>query len=168
MKQPSARRSSQRPKNLLPGARPATDQHRSGDKLRIKTGTYAGQRAVLLRTGPDVLVVLLPNGDRVMLPARSVTNFSLAARKAWVVMPKRAGRPKLDKPHKKMVSLRLDLDVAMLFDRAARLGLVKNRSEALNAWARDRLTGLLRAQGLADSLGWLANHELSTGADRPS
>jgi uncharacterized protein (DUF4415 family) len=57
-------------------------------------------------------------------------------------MPKRAGRPRLDEPRKKPVSLRLDVDVWRLLIQAAEQGLIPNREQAINAWLREKLAEL--------------------------
>ena len=69
---------------------------RSGDRVKLKNGHYRGMRGTVegLRNGH--LVVKLEDQDKLVeLEAHEVTNFSLAARKAWKSMPhKRVGRPK--------------------------------------------------------------------------
>src|SRR5688572_24109884 len=97
--------------------------HQIGDRLRIRV---SGLRAVVVRVEDDRLVVDV-NGDLTTVNARDVTNYSLAARKAWRTRPKRAGRPRLDEPRKRLTSIRLDID---LLDRLAVLserGLIPSR-----------------------------------------
>jgi hypothetical protein len=110
-----------------------------GDKVRVRTGPHAGARGVI-RAGLDgLLEIQLDESDIVSIPAKDVTNYSLAARRAWQVMPKRAGRPSLPVPRKKMVSLRIDVDVWNRLGEAVDLGLISNREHAVNTWLRDRL-----------------------------
>ena len=64
----------------------------AGDKVRIKTGSHAGERGILQVAADGALSVSLETGEIVPVLGEELTNFSLAARRAWEVMPKRAGR----------------------------------------------------------------------------
>src|SRR5438093_4068624 len=68
----------------------------AGDKVRMKAGAHAGERGLVEAVDGEKLVVRLENsGQRLRAAAEQVTNFSLAARKAWVTGPDRAvGRRK--------------------------------------------------------------------------
>ncbi len=57
-------------------------------------------------------------------------------------MPKRAGRPSLPVPRKKMVSIRIDVDVWNRLGEAVELGLIPSREEAVNAWLHQHLDTL--------------------------
>ena len=112
-------------------ARPRADEHQPGDKIGIKIGSLAGIRASVVRVRGDAVVVQVENGGSFVLPFDGITNYSRAARRAWKVMPKRAGRPRADHPRKKMVSLRLDIELIQRLDAAVRLGQTPNRSQAV-------------------------------------
>ncbi len=67
-----------------------------GDKVRIKGDAHKGQRGVVEKVRRRSLFVRLAETEELIeiLPSE-VTNFSLAARKAWERMPnRRVGRPK--------------------------------------------------------------------------
>ena len=68
----------------------------AGDKVRLKAGTHAGARGFLDAFDEEKLVVRLEDsGLKVRVTPEQITNFSLAARKAWVTEPGRAvGRRK--------------------------------------------------------------------------
>jgi hypothetical protein len=93
--------------------------------------------------GTDAAVdVELGGGDTVSLSPPDLMNFSLAARRAWVTMPKKAGRPKSSRPPKVMVSMRLDIEVRNRLSVAAEMGLITNREEAVNRWVGEGLDAL--------------------------
>ena len=101
------------------------------------------------------LSVNLETGEIVPVLGEELTNFSLAARRAWEVMPKRAGRPTSAGPQKKMVSIRIDSQVWELLSRAVDLGLIPSREQAINTWLRQKTDELLeqiacREQQLAE------------------
>lgn len=114
-----------------------------GDKVRVRAGPYAGSRGVVRAIGETGAVVTLLAGTEIALSFAEITNYSAAARRAWQSMPKRAGRPRLPAPRKKLVSVRLDLDVWRMLAQAAECGLVPSREQAINAWLRERLVHLL-------------------------
>ncbi len=89
-----------------------------------------------------MLVLDLGSRERLMLPAQDVTNYSLAARRAWAVMPKRAGRPPSKRPRKRMISLRLDIELIARLESAVRHGFVVSKSDAMNKWIAERLDSL--------------------------
>jgi uncharacterized protein (DUF4415 family) len=115
----------------------------SGDRIRIRSGNYTGARGVIRSELDGLLEVQLDESDIVTVPIKDVTNYSLAARRAWQVMPKRAGRPKGQKPIKRMVSMRLDADVWNMLQEAADRGLIPNREKAVNDWVREQVILLL-------------------------
>ncbi len=115
----------------------------TGDKIRIRSGQYSGARGVIQAEVDGILDVLLDEGTRVHIEPQEITNYSLAARRAWQTMPKRAGRPQLSSPRKKMVSMRIDVEVWERLGEAVDLGLIPNREEAVNTWLQERLNALL-------------------------
>src|SRR5947209_87251 len=101
-----------------------------GDKIRIHSGPHAGVKGIVRAEVDGQLEIQFEENDTISVPINNVTNYSLAARRAWQSMPKRAGRPQLPVPRKKMVSMRLDVDVWHRLGEAVDLGLVPNREEA--------------------------------------
>lgn len=118
-------------RDLEPHAAETTDGHLVGDKVAIKIASHPRARGRVVRVRGAVVLVELANKERVVLPFNAITNYSRAARRAWKVMPKRAGRPRAAHPNKKMVSLRLDLQLIERLDRAVRAGYARNRSQAV-------------------------------------
>jgi hypothetical protein len=110
-----------------------------GDKIRVRSGPHTGARGIIQAEVDGMLEIQLEERSIISIPTRDVTNYSLAARRAWQVMPKRAGRPQLLTPRKKMVSMRLDMDVWNRLGEAVELGLIPNREEAINTWLRQQL-----------------------------
>src|SRR5947209_18037022 len=82
-----------------------------GDKIRIRSGPYSGARGVIQAQVNGILDILLDTGNSVHVEPHEITNYSLAARRAWQTMPKRSGRPQSSSPRKKMVSKRPDVGV---------------------------------------------------------
>lgn len=115
----------------------------TGDKIRIRSGPYSGARGVIQAEVNGVLEILLDEGNSISIEPNEITNFSLAARRAWQTMPKRAGRPQLSSPRKKMISMRIDVDVWERLGEAVDLGLIPNKEEAVNTWLQERLDALL-------------------------
>ena len=113
--------------------------HRPGDKVRIKTGSHVGVRAVIHRVRRDLITAQVNDADMLIVPSVEVTNYSLAARKAWAVMPKQAGRPKNAGPTKRMVSIRIDPVVWDGLAEMVNAGLIQSREDAVNAWLRMHL-----------------------------
>ncbi len=112
---------------------------RSGDKIRIRSGPYKGARGVIQAELEGLLEIQLDESNIIRVQIKDVTNYSLAARRAWKAMPKRAGRPQLPTPRKKMVSIRLDIDIWNRLGEAVESGLIPSREEAVNTWLRERL-----------------------------
>jgi hypothetical protein len=123
--------------------------HQPGDKVRIKSSGERGIIEAVSRDGVGVRV-----GDSLIeLPSGGITNYSDAARRAWRDRPKRAGRPRLPAPRKRMVSLRMDLDVLDLMAQLAEHGMIASREQAINEWCRATALATLREAGLfEDSL----------------
>jgi len=120
-----------------------SDDIQTGDKIRIRSGPLIGARGVIQAKVNGGLEVLLDEGNSVHVEPEEITNYSLAARRAWKTMPKRAGRPQLSSPRKKMVSMRIDVEVWNRLGEAIDLGLIPNREEAVNTWLQERLNALL-------------------------
>ncbi len=117
--------------------------YRHGDKVRVRVGPHKGRRGVIVSETDGVLSVDLGEKEAVRVVPDEVTNYSLAARRAWETMPKKAGRPRLSPSgEKKMVSLRIDADVWESLGKAVDFGLVPNRQHAVNTWLRERLDSL--------------------------
>jgi len=116
-----------------------------GDKVRVRVDPYRGLRGVIDAVHNGVLRVRLATDGVVDLNPSDITNYSLAARRAWEAMPKRAGRPPAPGPRKKMVSLRLDAELWERLGQAVERGLVRSREQAVNTWVRDQLDALFEA-----------------------
>ncbi|HYT37413.1 MAG TPA: hypothetical protein VEL49_09560 [Ktedonobacteraceae bacterium] len=114
-----------------------------GDKVRIRSGSYVGVRGVIRSESDGLFEIQLDEDGIASVPAKEVTNYSLAARRAWQAMPKRAGRPKGQKPVKRMVSMRLDADIWDMLQEATELGLIPSREKAVNDWVREQIILLL-------------------------
>ena len=114
-----------------------------GDKIRIRSGPYSGARGVIQAEINGGVEVLLDEGNSIHIEPKEFTNYSLAARRAWQKMPKRAGRPQSPTPRKKMVSMRIDVDVWNLLQEAVERGLISNREKSVNDWIREQVILLL-------------------------
>lgn len=121
-----------------------------GDKIRVRSGLNKGARGIIRTESDGLLEIQLDSSDIVRIEQDKITNYSLAARRAWKVMPKRAGRPQLRAPRKKMVSMRLDVDLWDRLGKAVELGLINNREEAVNTWLRERLHKLFSGESFLD------------------
>lgn len=60
--------------------------HKVGDKVQIRSGDQKGQRGVIQIVSDGQLEVQLKAGGITTVLISNVTNFSLAARKAWRTM----------------------------------------------------------------------------------
>jgi hypothetical protein len=121
----------------------------AGDKVRLKAGTHAGARGFLDAFDDEKLVVRLEDsGLKVRVTAEQITNFSLAARKAWVTEPARAvGRRKGTKFSDRVsVTLRLDRDLWELFLGLEKEGVIANRTGLINTLLRKKLARLNRGE----------------------
>lgn len=116
-----------------------------GDKVRIKKTQHDGVRGVVESVQKDRLVVRLNDSDEVvLLTAADVTNYSLAARKAWRQMPsRRVGRPKgSTKTDRVSVTLRVDRDLWTRLQNAEATGQLDDRVAFINQWIDRGLTEL--------------------------
>jgi hypothetical protein len=119
----------------------------AGDKVRLKAGTHAGARGFLESFDDEKLVVRLEDsGLKIRVTPEQITNFSLAARKAWVTEPDRAvGRRKGTKLSDRVsVTLRLDRDLWELFLGLEEEGVIEDRTRLINALLRKKLARLDR------------------------
>jgi hypothetical protein len=116
---------------------------RLGDKVRLRSGPHKGARGSIAAESDGRFEIELGSGDRIAALPEEITNYSLAARRAWEAMPKRTGRPKGQKPVKRMVSMRLDSDVWDMLHEAAERELIPNCEKAVNDWVRDQVMTLL-------------------------
>jgi hypothetical protein len=116
-----------------------------GDKVRVKSGQHSGERGVILAIDGNKFVIRLEGSGRsVRVVPRSVTNFSLAARKAWITGPNRAvGRRKGTKLCDRLsVTLRIDRDLWARFRAMEGTGLIEGRTASINRWLRQKLDEL--------------------------
>ena len=116
-----------------------------GDKVKLKGGSNASVRGVIEAVQRDELLVRLDeSGELIAVASQFVTNFSLAARKAWKNMPHRqVGRPKGSRHCDRVsVTLRIDRELWEKFKQDELEGLIKDRTATINAWFREMLAKL--------------------------
>src|SRR5947209_16651411 len=92
-----------------------------------------------------MLVVRLDDSERaIQVLPEDVTNYSLAARKAWVTGPdRRVGRKKGTRLCDRVsVTLRLDRDLWERFQTLEEDGLIEDRTAAINTWFREKVAEL--------------------------
>lgn len=126
----------------------------AGDKVKLKNHHGRAVRGVVEAVHGDQLVVRLEeSGEIVATAAASVTNFSLAARKAWKNMPHRhVGRPKGARHCNRVsVTLRIDRELWEQFKRGESEGRIKDRTATINCWLREMLDRLERTQDRIDA-----------------
>jgi hypothetical protein len=119
----------------------------TGDKVRLKVGDRAGERGLVEGIDGEKLLIRLENsGAKVRVTPEQVTNYSLAARKAWVTGPDRAvGRRKGTKLTDRVsVTLRLDRDLWEQFQGLEEAGIIDDRTGLVNGWFREKLAELDR------------------------
>ena len=63
--------------------------HQIQDKVRIKSGEFKGQKGVVQAISEPNIEVQLLNGPQIAVAPSDITNYSLAARKAWQTMRER-------------------------------------------------------------------------------
>lgn len=117
----------------------------AGDKVRVKSGAHAGERGLVQSVdGGKLLVRLEKSGREVRVLSEQVTNYSLAARKAWVTGPDRAvGRRKGTKLCDRVsVTLRLDRDMWEHFLGLENAGVIADRTALINGLIRAKLAQL--------------------------
>jgi hypothetical protein len=121
----------------------------AGDKVRLKAGIHAGARGILDGFDGEKLVIRLEeSGLRVRIAPEQITNFSLAARKAWETEPDRAvGRRKGTKLYDRVsVTLRLDRDLWENFVGLEEDGVIEDRVGLINTLLREKLARLARGR----------------------
>src|SRR5262245_61254402 len=117
-------------------------QHTTGDKVRIKRGEFSGNRGILARRHRDKWIVSLPQqGCTVLLSPDDLTNYSLAARRAWQSMPDRkVGRPAGSKVSDRIsVIFRIDRTLWRQFLNAEQTHQVGDRTTVINECLRNLL-----------------------------
>jgi len=125
-----------------------------GDKVKLKCHPFAPARGMVEAVHGDKLLVRLDkSGELVTIASDLVTNFSLAARKAWKNMPHRqVGRPKGSRNCDRVsVTLRIDRELWAQFQRGESEGLIQDRTATINTWFRGMLEQLNRAKGSVDA-----------------
>jgi hypothetical protein len=129
-----------------------------GDKVRLKVLNSAPARGVVEEVrGDELLIRLDESGELIAVESELVTNFSLAARKAWQQMPHRqVGRPKGAR-HCDRVSVTLRIDRALWeqFKRGESEGRIRDRTATINVWFREMLD---RLEGTQDRIDAAKNH----------
>lgn len=116
-----------------------------GDKVRLKKGSHQGQRGVVKSVEGTKLSVLLDDSENVVTAtAEDVTNFSLAARKAWKTEPNRGvGRRKGTRLTDRVsVTIRLDRELWEEFQKKEEAGAIDDRTAVINQWFREKLAEL--------------------------
>ena len=119
----------------------------AGDKVRLKIGDHAGERGLVESVdGEKLLIRLEKSGAKVRATPEQITNFSLAARKAWVTGPDRAvGRRKGTKLTDRVsVTLRFDREIWEHFLGLEAGGVIDDRTGLINGWFREKLAKLDR------------------------
>jgi hypothetical protein len=115
---------------------------KAGDKVRVKAGAHVGERGVVeMVDGEKLTVRLEKSGGSVRLLPDQVTNFSLAARKAWATEPDRAvGRRKGTKLRDRVtVTLRIDRHLWERFETLEGDGRIEDRNAVVNSWFQEKL-----------------------------
>jgi hypothetical protein len=127
----------------------SVSDHKKGDKIRIKRGKFTGERGILLRPHSGKWIVSMPNQDlTILVSTEELTNYSLAARRAWRSMPDRkVGRPAGSKVSDRVsVIFRVDRALWTEFLTAEEAGFVADRTKVINACLRDVLGSSRRLQ----------------------
>jgi hypothetical protein len=122
-------------------------EHAKGDKVRIKRGEFAGERGILVRPQSGNWLVSLTQHNRAVLASiQDLTNYSLAARRAWRSMPDRkVGRPTGSKVSDRVsVIFRIDRVLWNDFLDAEQSGLVRDRTNVINECLRNVLASAQR------------------------
>jgi len=125
-----------------------------GDKVKLKELNSASARGVVEAVQGDKLLVRLDeSGEQVSVVSELVTNFSLAARKAWKNMPhRRVGRPKGSRHCDRVsVTLRIDRGLWEQFKDDEAAGLIRDRTATINAWLGEMLDKLKHTKDGVDA-----------------
>ena len=129
-----------------------------GDKVRLKVHSSAPARGVVEEVrGDELLIRLDESGAIIAVESKSLTNFSLAARKAWQHMPHRhVGRPKGARHCDRVsVTLRIDRELWEQFKRGESEGRIRDRTATINFWFREMLE---RLEGTQDRINAAEDH----------
>jgi uncharacterized protein (DUF4415 family) len=112
-----------------------------GDKIRIKISLARG---VIEQVKGNTLSVSRDDGGEEIVESSDVTNYSLAARKAWESMPeRRVGRPKgTSKTDRVSVTLRIDRELWDRFKQAEKDELITDRTGVVNKLIAEKLDEL--------------------------
>jgi hypothetical protein len=119
----------------------------AGDKVRVKVGDHTGRRGIVEAVEGHKLVLRIEeSGSKLHVTPEQITNYSLAARKAWVTGPDRAvGRRKGTKLYDRIsVTLRFDRDLWERFLGLEEEGIITDRTAVINGWFREKLAELDR------------------------
>jgi hypothetical protein len=125
-----------------------------GDKVKLKSHHGAPLRGIVEEVhGDELLIRLHESGELITLGPESVTNFSLAARKAWKNMPHRqVGRPKGARHCDRVsVTLRIDRVLWEQFKRDESEGRIRDRTATINLWFHEMLHKLAQTQDSIDA-----------------
>jgi uncharacterized protein (DUF4415 family) len=125
-----------------------------GDKIKLKDHRGAPMRGIVEEVqGDELLIRLHESRELVAIASELVTNFSLAARKAWKNMPHRqVGRPRGARHCDRVsVTLRIDRDLWEQFKRDESEGRIRDRTATINFWFREMLDKLERTQDCVDA-----------------
>jgi hypothetical protein len=107
--------------------------------VRVKP---VGRRGTVEKINPDGLLIRFEDSTELgAFPADVVTNYSLAARKAWARMPdRRVGRPRGSRVCDRLsVTIRVDRSLWEQFRRYEHDGRIEDRTESINRWLRQKL-----------------------------
>lgn len=109
-----------------------------GDKVQVKT---TKERGVVESLDDHRIQVRLSTGSLATITESEITNYSLAARKAWKNMPnRRVGRPKgTTTTDRVSVTLRIDRELWEAFKNAELRGAVADRTATINEWIAEKL-----------------------------
>lgn len=112
-----------------------------GDKVLVKA---CKQRGLIERIRGNSLIIALQAGGQVQTTESGITNYSLAARKAWDRMPdRRVGRPKgTTRTDRTSVTLRIDRELWEQFRLAESQGKITDRTATINKWIAEKLNEL--------------------------
>ena len=112
-----------------------------GDKVLVKDCQKRGR---VKRVRGKTLTIALETGVQVQTTESGVTNYSLAARKAWERMPnRRVGRPKgTTRTDRTSVTLRIDRELWEQFRLAESQGKITDRTATINEWIAEKLNEL--------------------------
>jgi len=112
-----------------------------GDKVRVKTSKVRG---VVESLDGRRIRVRLETGLLTSFTELEITNYSMAARKAWENMPnRRVGRPKgTTTTDRVSVTLRIDRKLWEAFKSAEERGAIADRTASINELISEKLREL--------------------------